>query len=264
MNHILKYPRTQHLEGSRLQPGDEDLDAVPYDRIRNRFIVVEEKLDGANAGISFDSGGNLCLQSRGHFLVGGARERHFTLFKSWAQCHHEALSALLGDRYLMYGEWMYAKHTIFYDRLPNYFMEFDILDMRTGMFLGTEQRHALLKGTPISSVPVLHSGSAIRSDYLLSLVRTSLYRSPAWKDTLHRVGAAAGVPVELLEKQTDPSDLMEGLYIKIEEEGKVVERYKYVRSGFLTSVVRSESHWLDRPIVPNQLADGVDIFAMNG
>ena len=26
---IHKYPRTPHLEGSRLQPGDEDLDAVP-------------------------------------------------------------------------------------------------------------------------------------------------------------------------------------------------------------------------------------------
>ena len=27
---IHKYPRTQHMEGSRLQPGDEDLEAVPF------------------------------------------------------------------------------------------------------------------------------------------------------------------------------------------------------------------------------------------
>ncbi|HZS43587.1 MAG TPA: DNA ligase, partial [Blastocatellia bacterium] len=61
--------------------------------------------------------------------------------------------------------------------------------------------------------------------------------------------------------QTDPSDLMEGLYIKVEEQGRVVERYKFIRESFLTAVIDSETHWLDRPIIPNQLREGVDIFA---
>ena len=30
---IRKYPRTPHLEGSRLQPGDEDLSQIPFDAI---------------------------------------------------------------------------------------------------------------------------------------------------------------------------------------------------------------------------------------
>lgn len=75
-----KYPRTPHLEGSRLQPGDEDLDSVPFAAIRGRYVVVEEKIDGANAGIRFDGAGELYLQSRGHFLTGGPREKHFNLF----------------------------------------------------------------------------------------------------------------------------------------------------------------------------------------
>ena len=29
-NQIFKYPRTKHLEGSRLQKGDEDLSQVPF------------------------------------------------------------------------------------------------------------------------------------------------------------------------------------------------------------------------------------------
>ena len=33
-----------------------------------------------------------------------------------------------------------------------------------------------------------------------------------------------------------------------------------IRTPFLTAVVDSETHWLQRPIVPNQLADGVDLF----
>ena len=52
-----KYPRTPHLQGSRLQPGDEDLDQVPFAELRGRFVVVEEKLDGANCGIRFDGAG---------------------------------------------------------------------------------------------------------------------------------------------------------------------------------------------------------------
>jgi hypothetical protein len=39
-----------------------------------------------------------------------------------------------------------------------------------------------------------------------------------------------------------------------------VGRYKFVRASFLTSVVESGSHWLKRPIVPNQLRPGVDLF----
>src|SRR5687767_5508887 len=105
-----KYPRTHHLEGSRLQPGDEDLDQVPFDDLRGRSIVVEEKLDGANAGLRFD-GGRLWLQSRGHFLTGGVREKHFHLFKQWASAHAYALGDRLGDRHAVYGEWLYAKHT---------------------------------------------------------------------------------------------------------------------------------------------------------
>src|SRR5436309_3513434 len=137
MTTLHKYPRTQHLQGSRLQPGDEDLTAVPFSALKGKYLVVEEKLDGANAGLSFDANGQLFLQSRGHFLTGGAREKHFNLFKQWANTIAQDLWPVLGDRFVMYGEWLYAKHTIFYDLLPAYFLEFDLLDTQTGDFLST-------------------------------------------------------------------------------------------------------------------------------
>jgi hypothetical protein len=93
---IRKYPRTQHILGSRLQPGDEDLEAVPFSAIKGRHVVVEEKVDGANCALSFDSGATLLLQSRGHYLTGGPRERHFTLFKQWAATFAEGLFDVLG------------------------------------------------------------------------------------------------------------------------------------------------------------------------
>lgn len=255
-----KYPRTQHLQGSRSQPGDEDLSDVPFSAIAGRFVVAEEKIDGGNSGISFDAEGKLWLQSRGHYLTGGVREKHFNLFKQWASCHADRLRDVLQDRFVMYGEWLYAKHTIFYDRLPHYFMEFDVLDTKTGEFLSTERRHEMLRGLPIVSVPVLWAGPPRRLEDLTSLITTSLYKSGEWREILAREAAERGLEMDRVWTETDQSDIAEGLYIKVEEGGRVVERYKFIRPSFLTAVLDSGEHWLKRPIIPNQLREGVDLF----
>ena len=158
MDEIRKYPRTPHLEGSRLQPGDEDLSQIRFSEIRGKHLVVEEKCDGANSGISFGRDGELLLQSRGHYLTGGYRERHYNLMKQWAAVHKETFYRVLGKRYIMYGEWMYAKHTVFYDALPHYFLEFDIFDKEKGIYLDTPSRQKLTGRMPIVSVPILAEG----------------------------------------------------------------------------------------------------------
>ena len=56
------------------------------------------------------------------------------------------------------------------------------------------------------------------------------------------------------------TEMMEGLYLKKEEDGRVVERFKYVRAGFMQAVADSDSHWMDRPIEPNRLLETVDLF----
>lgn len=256
-----KYPRTAHLEGSRFQEGDYDLEAVPFSEIRGQFCVAEEKVDGANTGLSFDDRGNLLLQSRGHLLAGGPRERHFDLFKQWANVHRADLHDVLGSRYVMYGEWLYAKHTCFYDRLPHYFLEFDILDRETGVFLSTEARHRLLEGLPVVSVAVLWQGTADRPQRFSPLIGRSLFKSERWREVLAEQARLAGVAPEQAARETDTSELMESLYLKIEEDDRVVRRLKYVRASFLNAILDSGTHWLDRPIIPNQLAEGVDLWS---
>lgn len=263
MESIAKYPRTPHLEGSRLQVGDHDLAAVPIDVLRGRYVVVEEKLDGANAGLSLDGEGRLRLQSRGHYLTGGPRERHFAPLKRWAAAHAARLTELLAGGLVLYGEWLYAKHTIFYDRLPHWFMEFDIRDA-DDVFWSTARRRAWLDRAGagvVVSVPVIWDGVVETPSELPALVARSRYKSARWKDRLREAAAAAGVDPERVVRETDPSDDAEGLYVKVEDGGRVVERYKWIRAGFLTAVADSESHWLARPIVPNELAEGVDLYA---
>ena len=255
---IRKYPRTPHLEGSRLQPGDEDLRQVPFSTIAGRHLVVEEKIDGANSGISFDENGNLLLQSRGHYLTGGYRERHYNLMKQWATIQKDALYAMLGSRYIMYGEWMHAKHTVWYDALPHYFMEFDIYDRERGIYLDTPSRRELTKELPIASVPVLAEGGFTEKERLLSYLGDSCYKTKDHWEHLRQAAEKAGLDAERVLRETDPSPTMEGLYIKLEEDGRVVDRVKFVRASFHQCVDASGSHWLDRPIVPNGLCRSLD------
>lgn len=261
---ILKYPRTPHLRGSRLQVGDQ-ADTVAYEALAGRRIVVEEKLDGANTALSFGGDGSLLLQSRGHYLQidqMGGRERQFNAYKQWAKAHESALMALLDDRFILYGEWLYAKHSLYYDALPHWFCEFDVWDRSTRQFLDTPRRHALLADVPVVSVPVLYSGVAPkRVQDLLALLAPSLARSAQWRAVFEDQVLRQQLDLPLAWKQTDGSDLAEGLYIKVEENGQTVARYKFVRSDFVQTILDSGSHHSERPIVANGLRAGVDIFA---
>lgn len=262
MEDIIKYPRTRHIEGSRIQAGDEDLNSVPFSEISGRFVVLEEKVDGANCGISFDRNGKLLLQSRGHYLNGGYGERQFALLKTWAGCFQEKLYGLLGSRYIMYGEWLYAKHTVYYDRLSHYFMEFDIYDKERKIFLSTKERRRRLLPYPfIEQVPVLYEGCLGGMEELTSRLGKSLFKSENCLASLQEECRKRNLSFELAARQTDASDLMEGIYIKIEEGEETIGRLKYVRSSFLNTILDSETHWAVRPIIPNRLRDGTDLFA---
>jgi len=52
-------------------------------------------------------------------------------------------------------------------------------------------------------------------------------------------------------RETDRSDNSEGLYIKWEEEGRVVGRYKWVQRDFLNAILDSGTHGKERPVIAN-------------
>lgn len=261
MNTIFKYPRTRHIEGSRLQYGDEDLKVIKFEYLKDKFLVIEEKVDGANCGISFNNNKKLLLQSRGHFLNGGYGEKQFDLFKAWANCHKDRLFSLLGTRYVMYGEWLYAKHTVYYDNLTHYFMEFDIFDKKENKFLSTKERRLMLADYKfITSVLVLYEGCLKKLDELKNFLGRSHFKSDNYIDNFKKQCEELNLSYEIASKQTDNTDLMEGLYIKVENDYEVLDRFKFVRASFLNTILDSETHWINRPIIPNRLQENIDIY----
>jgi hypothetical protein len=239
---FVKYPRTPHLFGSKGTDDDKHLSPEESKAfIADSSLIVEEKLDGTNVGIHFTSSGRMVLQCRGHEITEGMHPQ-YDLFKQWTAVKRPVLEAMLTNRFILYGEWLYAKHSVHYRKLPHYFFEFDIYDKDTEHFLTLEKRLAVLEGSGLLTVPVLQRGST-SSDQLRCLIRPSAFRSQFENPTTGRV-----------------DNLMEGLYCRTEANGHVSGRAKMVRPEFVEKVKQSE-HWQHQAMLPNQLEEGVDIWA---
>jgi hypothetical protein len=82
-----------------------------------------------------------------------------------------------------------------------------------------------------------------------------------WREVLHQVAVRHGIDPGRALAETQDSDLSEGLYLKVEREDETVGRLKWVHPGFVQTIAASQTHWLSRPVLPNQLAEGADIFS---
>lgn len=238
---FVKYPRTPHLFGSKGTVDDKHLNESDSNTfIADESLIVEEKIDGTNVGIHFSDDGEIVLQCRGHLITEGMHPQ-YDLFKQWAVVKRNILEERLESRYILFGEWVYARHSIFYRQLTHYFFEFDIYDKKVEAFLDLRQRLSLLEDTGIETVPVVHTGGLNRKQLESPLGKSkfdSQFENP---------------------NTNEKDDLMEGLYFRTEANGVVTGRAKFVRPEFVEKIKQS-THWQQQVMVPNELAEGVDIW----
>ena len=239
---FVKYPRTPHLFGSKGTDDDKHLGETESRHfLADESLIVEEKLDGTNVGIHFTDELAMVLQCRGHLITEGMHPQ-YDLFKQWSAVKRPVLEDRLGDRYLLFGEWLYARHSVHYRQLPHYFFEFDVYDKEGEDFLSLERRLVLLEGSGIHTVPVLHVGAFDR-EKLGNLIGPSRFDS------------------EFENPFTNCIDhLMEGLYLRTEANGVVTGRAKFVRPEFVEKVKQSE-HWQHQAMTANRLEEGADIWS---
>lgn len=266
MADFIKYPRTRHIIGSSLQKNDE-ADYVTLEELEGKYLVIEEKIDGANVGISFDNELNLKIQSRGHYLIGGDYPQ-FDQFKTWANTFQEYFFNILDSRYIMYGEWMSNFHSLFYDILPHFFMEFDIFDTENEVFLSTNKRKKMVDqyNLKIHQVLVLTEGICkngnINGKPIIKYVGLSNFQSQENSKILESEFKRINLNKERAQGliNLNKNNLMEGLYIKWEEDGIVKGRYKYVRPDFTQTIVDGGQHHLSRTIINNRLIQGYSLW----
>lgn len=162
---MLKFPRTRHL----LDLGGatrDDLVVSAQDlalRWFGRAVVVEEKVDGANLGFSLDASGKIRVQNRSHYIT-PADQAQFAKLGVWMERHGDALRRVLRrdtvvpERYVLYGEWVAATHSIAYERLPDWFLAFDLYDWLSGAWAGRDTLVGVLEGSGVCVVPELWRG----------------------------------------------------------------------------------------------------------
>lgn len=240
-----KYPRTYHIEGSK---GVSDPDAIPFSYLRGKNLVVEEKMDGSMVSIHFDESATLKIQHRNHEVQGP----EFALLKRWLSEIQNELFDRLEDRFVLYGEWLFACHTIFYNYLPSYFLEYDVYDKQEKIYLSTAKRKSLIFGLPFESVLVLDEGPCFSLRMLDELVMSSSFIFPNQRETAVELFESIGLRRGDALNNLDLSGVMEGLYIKYEDENQVLGRFKYIRKEFIETILRSE-HWSKRPLIQNKL-----------
>eukprot|EP00731_Ephydatia_muelleri_P023432 Em0015g1015a len=161
-NELFKFPRTKHLfdaggqgvsrDDLLMDAGEEALFYTRRGAQMPTRVTIEEKVDGANIGISIGSDMRISVQNRSHY-VNSKTHKQFGSLDKWLDDHSAALFQVLEPgRHVLFGEWLYAKHSIHYTQLPGYFMAFDIFDKQEGRFYSRRMRNEKLDCTGIPVV----------------------------------------------------------------------------------------------------------------
>lgn len=186
---------------------------------------IQEKIDGANMGVSWTSGP--ILRNRNHILKKGYIEKNtpakiqFRPAWNWLNEHQKEIR-LISEKVMspitIYGEWMFAKHSLEYNKLPDLFIAYDIWSVEDNKFLSPDRVESLLKETSICYIKhkkvILNSISDI---------------------------------IEMSEMSSDYRDgIIEGIVVKTSENGflketwKVVNKYFKRRDDFNESLIKNK------------------------
>lgn len=89
---FFRFPHTPHLAwlGNSSPRDDKVLSHGEVASLLSGEVVVEEKLDGANVGLSLDANGNLVVQNRGQYLS-GPHTGQFARLPSWLVQHADSV-----------------------------------------------------------------------------------------------------------------------------------------------------------------------------
>lgn len=223
MTQFFRFPHTPHLAwlGEGRPRGDKVLSQREAAELLAGRIVVEEKVDGANAGISFSDRGEVRLQNRGQYLTAANAHPQFKPLVGWVQERTHALTSALGPSLVLFGEWCYAVHTVRYTRLPDWFLAIDVYDRPAQRFWSVARRDALVGQLGLALVPRIAAGS-----YSIAALKAMLSTS--------KLGEAAA----------------EGIYIRRDDGDWLAGRAKLVRPEFVASI---GEHWSRRALQTNRL-----------
>lgn len=204
--HLQKYPRTPHVPWSEGASEDDIFSNI--EPLIGKKIVVTEKMDGENTTMYPDYIHARSLDSANH----PSRNRVKSI---WGEIRHH-----IPENWRICGENVYAKHSIQYNDLLDYFLVFSIWE--GNKCLSWDDTVSYSSILHLNTVPVLYSG-IFDVKYIKNLV------------------------IDKERQEGYVIRLAESFYF--EDFNKSIA--KYVRKGH----VQTDEHWMKSEIIPNKLRD---------
>lgn len=223
---FFRFPTTSHLAWlaqDGMPRDDKVLSPAEAQALLAGDVTVEEKLDGANLGLSLSPDGALRAQNRGQYLD-QPHAGQFARLPAWLVQHEPGLRAVLRPELMLFGEWCAARHSLGYDALPDWFLLFDVYDRNSGRFWSTPRRDGLATEAGLVTVPCVMTGHVTLAALKQLVMDTpSRYR--------------AGLPLE-------------GVVVRRESGEWCEARAKLVRPDFAQAI---DTHWRKRAIEWNRV-----------
>lgn len=205
----LKYPRSWHLPYSEGTTND-DKKLKTDSHFVGKNVLITEKLDGESCSMTFDRIWARSVDSKDHPS------------RNWINQFWNSIKFDIPENLRICGENVYAKHSLYYDKLTSYFYCFSIWNGRT--CLSWEETCEWCDLIGIKTVPVVYNG---------------LY-DPEYIKANHNIESAFGVE-------------REGLVVRFPEAFDYSEFDKNLAKIVRKKHVQTSDHWMFQKIVPNKL-----------
>jgi hypothetical protein len=206
----VKYPRTYHLPFSLgIINDDKVLDSMDF--FKNKEVVVTEKLDGENTNMYSDYIHVRSLTSCDH------------VSQHWVKGLHSIIKNDIPKGWRICGENLFAKHSVFYDKLESYFYVFSIWNDKHEClsWADTEIWAEMLN---LKTVPVLYKG--------------------LWDENKIK---------QCYTGKSQLGDVQEGYVVRIADRFNYMEFDKCVAKFVRKNHVQTNEHWKLGQIETNQL-----------
>jgi hypothetical protein len=205
------YGSIPHLHHSKLGPGDyfigEGQEKILTHKKRDRHdaILVFEKYDGSNVGVSKHNGKVYAL-TRAGYLAGSSPFRQHHLFSRWVEKKESIFNGLLREGERITGEWLAQAHGLHYQIEGDPIVFFDLFNPENERILN-EELNERANFYELRLPRKLHQGNSITVEELLPTLNK---KTPG---------------IESVE-------MPEGMVFRVERMGKVDFLAKWVRPDF--------------------------------
>lgn len=206
-----KYPRTYHFSFSEGATSDDKI-LKDDNMFLGKKIVITTKMDGENTTIYSD--GSFHARS----IDSKHREYHSYLLRKIPE-----FSYLIPNGFRLCGEYLYAKHSIYYDSLEDYFLVFSIWD-ENNMCLSWEDTKFFCNEMNLKTVPEIYIGEF----------------------NLDKVKEIANNQILLGQ---------EGIVVRNFDEYSYNDFNKNIAKIVRKNHVQTNNHWTNSEIIPNKLKE---------